>query len=332
MTDIIVYEDLPLEAIIPVDLPSNGDSVLGLPNIPLEAEFDGEQLYGKMSSDKWGWPWSNGYDATYVVKVSFMGKSLYWHKWAVVPLMNVQKQLIAENWDKRYYWSDLQTWNKRMISGTNIPSNHAWPTAIDINPSNNPYTHGALVTDIPPRIREIFKANGFRWGGDYSSVKDAMHFEYLGEPVKNYVGRRILSLKSPIMTGNDVKEAQTLLSYYGYDIEVDGKFGIHSDACTRSFQASKTLTNDGVIGNVTWTELLAKRADRVLRIGISGKDVEWIQKVINKTINAQIAVDGVFGNDTLVAVKSFQKKNKLLEDGIIGPKTWAMFRNKSNPK
>ena len=333
MTDIIVYEDLPLEATIPVDLPSDGDSVLGFPSVPLEAEFDGEQLYGKMPSDKWGWPWSSGYDATYVVRVSFMGKSLYWHKWAVVPLMNVQKQLIEEGWDKRYYWTDLQTWNKRMIAGTNVPSNHAWPTAMDINPKQNPMRYdNVLVTDIPTRVVDIFKRYGFRWGGNYRTVKDAMHFEYLGEPVKEYVGRRILSLKSPIMAGNDVKEAQSLLFYYGYDVDIDGKFGEHSDACARSFQSSKMLSSDGIIGTVTWTELLAKRKDKVLRMGTSGKDVEWVQKVINKTINAQIVIDGVFGNDTQVAVKSFQKKNSLIVDGIVGPNTWKMLRTKSNPK
>jgi peptidoglycan hydrolase-like protein with peptidoglycan-binding domain len=92
------------------------------------------------------------------------------------------------------------------------------------------------------------------------------------------------------------------------------------------------LTSDGIIGNVTWEELLKKRPDKILRMGASGKDVEWIQKVINKTIAAQLKVDGVFGNDTQVAVKSFQKKNALIEDGIIGPKTWWMLRNKSNPK
>ena len=65
---------------------------------------------------------------------------------------------------------------------------------------------------------------------------------------------------------------------------------------------------------------------------MSGKDVLWIQKAINKIINAQIATDGVFGNDTKVAVKAFQKATKLDIDGVVGPKTWSMLRYKSNPK
>lgn len=332
MTDAIIYEEVPIDFDVPMELPSDGDSVLGLASAPLEFNFDGEQLYGRMPPNKWGWPWASGYDATYVVRVRFMGRLLSWHRWAVVPLMNVQKQLMEENWDKRYYWTDLQTWNKRMIAGTRIPSNHAWPTAIDINPRQNPMRRdNVLVTDIPPRIREIFKANGFRWGGDYRTVKDAMHFEYLGEPVKEYVGRRVLSWKSPMMVGNDVREAQTLLAHYGYDITIDGRFGVHSDACTRSFQASKMLLSNGIIDAITWTELLAKRADRLLRGGTSGRDVVWVQRIVNRTIDAQIAHHGIFDADTQVAVKTFQEKNNLVVDGIVGPRTWEMLRKKSNP-
>ena len=33
--------------------------------------------------------------------------------------------------------------------------------------------------------------------------------------------------------------------------------------------------------------------------------------------------DGSFGNETLTAVKAFQKDHKLTVDGIVGPKTWA---------
>ena len=332
MNNVIIFEDFVTDAQkYETLLPPYGDSAEDLGLLP--DSFDGENIYGIMPYDKWGNPWSSNYNSTYVVYVNFMGKRLAWHKWAVVPLMQVQEQLIAEGWDKKYYWTDLQTWNKRMIAGTKIPSNHAWPTAIDINPAKNPYRKdNKLVTDIPPRVVEIFKRYGFKWGGDYRTVKDAMHFEYLGEPVKDYVVRRILSLKTPLMAGSDVMEAQTLLAYYGYNIDVDGKFGKHSDACTRSFQASKMLVNDGIIGRITWVELLAKRSDRVLRIGTYGKDVEWIKKALNKISGANLFVDGIFGNELLVAIKRFQKENGLVVDGIIGAKTWKMLRNKSNPK
>ncbi len=42
--------------------------------------------------------------------------------------------------------------------------------------------------------------------------------------------------------------------------------------------------------------------------------------------------DGIYGNDTVKAVKAFQKANRLTADGVAGPKTWAaMDQAKTEP-
>ena len=51
--------------------------------------------------------------------------------------------------------------------------------------------------------------------------------------------------------GDNVKEWQTLLNYQGYNIVVDGHFGIATDAATRKFQISKGLKPDGIVGPKT---------------------------------------------------------------------------------
>jgi peptidoglycan hydrolase-like protein with peptidoglycan-binding domain len=45
--------------------------------------------------------------------------------------------------------------------------------------------------------------------------------------------------------------------------------------------------------------------------------VEKLQKILG------IKVDGVFGDTTELAVKKWQKKNNLIQDGVVGPDTWA---------
>jgi hypothetical protein len=52
-------------------------------------------------------------------------------------------------------------------------SRHAWGLAFDINVPANGY--GAAPT-LDPRIVEVFRRWGFKWGGDFSTP-DGMHFE-----------------------------------------------------------------------------------------------------------------------------------------------------------
>lgn len=59
---------------------------------------------------------------------------------------------------------------------------HSFGIAIDINPDSNPNYFSKdkpCKTDIPLEIINILKNNGFRWGGDYKTVCDSMHFEWV---------------------------------------------------------------------------------------------------------------------------------------------------------
>ncbi|NBU99315.1 MAG: hypothetical protein EBS19_14085 [Spirochaetia bacterium] len=56
-----------------------------------------------------------------------------------------------------------------------------------------------------------------------------------------------------------------------------------------------------------------------LKLGSNGKNVEQLQRFL------KIEVDGDFGKKTEEAVKNFQKKNNLLDDGVVGEKTWNLM-------
>lgn len=65
--------------------------------------------------------------------------------------------------------------NRQNVNNPNRKSEHAHGNAIDINPAQNPNGR-TLVTDMPANINELAKKWGLGWGGNWKSVKDAMHF------------------------------------------------------------------------------------------------------------------------------------------------------------
>ena len=79
-------------------------------------------------------------------------------------------------------------------------------------------------------------------------------------------------------------------------------------------------------GFITYVEYVLHETfnlDRILKKGCKGLEVRELQKqLINKGYNCgKWGIDGSFGNDTVKAVKKFQKAHKLVQDGIVGEKT-----------
>jgi hypothetical protein len=65
------------------------------------------------------------------------------------------------------------------------------------------------------------------------------------------------------------------------------------------------------------------RSVKSLKIGDAGKSVEDLQKSLNSILGLHLIVDGRFGPTTMAAVQTLQQKFGLIDDGIVGPMTWA---------
>ncbi len=105
---------------------------------------------------------------------------------------------------------------------------------------------------------------------------------------------------------------------------LDGKFGPKTLAAVKQFQRAKKLTVDGIVGPQTWSALLATPTENpTLRKGSTGPGVVLLQDKLTALGYACGGSDGVFGNQTLAAVRAYQRDNRLEVDGIVGPQTWA---------
>jgi len=120
-----------------------------------------------------------------LVEVNLQGWPVYVH-WRMAPaLRRVNERLKGVDYEIRepvdcFYWHE--------VPKSNVLSMHSFAIAIDINPSTNPMCgvtqicrcYNELITDMPPEFVQIFKDEGFEWGGDWKEHPDPMHFEWIG--------------------------------------------------------------------------------------------------------------------------------------------------------
>ncbi len=63
----------------------------------------------------------------------------------------------------------------------------------------------------------------------------------------------------------------------------------------------------------------------ILRSGMQGEAVKRLQERLRILGLFSGEVDGIFGAQTLEAVKKFQQRNNMTVDGIVGRKTWEIL-------
>lgn len=63
----------------------------------------------------------------------------------------------------------------------------------------------------------------------------------------------------------------------------------------------------------------------ILKSGSRGEDVKMLQGILRAYGLLADTIDGIFGANTKRAVKQFQLKKELVEDGIVGQATWTVL-------
>ena len=122
------------------------------------------------------------------------------------------------------------------------------------------------------------------------------------------------------------------LKYEG--VTVDGDFGATTEKLIKQFQQEHGLVITGVVDAIVEGALQAelnkpKVADTKLTTGVylkkgnSGAAVVALQKALNRNgARPLLTEDGVFGTDTVVALKAYQTSKGITADGIAGPESF----------
>lgn len=138
----------------------------------------------------------------------------------------------------------------------------------------------------------------------------------------------------PGSQGEAVRDVQQRLAALGYGVDdVAGAcFGPLTEEAVRSFQQSRRLRVDGIVGPDTWNALVEagyRLGDRFLYHRtpmLRGDDVLDLQAALGALGFDAGRVDGICGPDTASALREFQRNSGLTADGICGPDTVSALR------
>ena len=146
-----------------------------------------------------------------------------------------------------------------------------------------------------------------------------------------------------------VKAVQERLKELGYYKNTcDGNFGSVTVSAVKAFQKKNGLTQDGKVTESTLKKMTSSSAipangkavatddkkeeakdDGTLKKGSSGSEVKKLQQRLKELGYYKSSCDGSYGNVTVTAVKAFQKKNGLTQDGVAGTTTLKKLNSSS---
>lgn len=110
------------------------------------------------------------------------GRRVRVHQAMFPSLQKVAEKLADHASEGRIYPIDsASAFVPRTIGGRYQMSRHAMGLAVDFNPAQNPYRDdGTLITNMPAWFVEAWTSSGFCWGGHWPTIKDPMHFAWMG--------------------------------------------------------------------------------------------------------------------------------------------------------
>jgi len=130
--------------------------------------------------------------------------------------------------------------------------------------------------------------------------------------------------------GPRVKALQCLLKRKGtYDGDMNGSFNQQTHQALVNWQTANRMKVDGVASLSTWTAILSKGADPVLKYGSAKHAVRRVQRALNAAVATRLPITGVYTASTAAAVHKYQGVRGLPRTSVVAANTWAALERGS---
>jgi hypothetical protein len=127
--------------------------------------------------------------------------------------------------------------------------------------------------------------------------------------------------------GPAVQAAQCLLRRHGWTrAPITGSYDARTVAAVKKAQRKVGLKVTGKLDRRTWTALLARGTDPVVKVGSTGNRVRALQRALTAALGKRVKVDGAFSRKTAKAVTKYQRKQGLPATGVVTDEVWDLLR------
>lgn len=118
-----------------------------------------------------------------------------------------------------------------------------------------------------------------------------------------------------------------------HPVKTSGRLDEVTVRAVRRFQERQGLRATGTVDRATWTSLLARGHEPVLKKGASGEHVARLQRSLRVALGGdRIAVDGEFGPTTARVVRRYRARLGLEPKDVVTPRVWkALERGRITP-
>lgn len=116
-------------------------------------------------------------DESSMSSVNFLGSRVTVQENLIPSLERIDSAWKRKGGQQFYRVTSVGGYACRKIANSGKMSNHSYGIAIDINPVQNPHTKdGVCHTNMPAEFVRLFTSEGWGWGCNWNSSKDAMHY------------------------------------------------------------------------------------------------------------------------------------------------------------
>ncbi len=132
-------------------------------------------------------------------------------------------------------------------------------------------------------------------------------------------------------SGEAISDLQQRLTKLGHACG-GGDFDVETQAAVREFQSRRGLRQDGIVDTQSWSAIVEAGyhlGDRPLyrrRPMLRGDDVAELQHRLSQLGFDSGRIDGILGDDTVSALRDFQRNAGITVDGICGHRTLDELR------